>query len=69
MSGIASSIARPTAIPIASPIAGGGGSGGISDPRITVQPTDQATALGEDAVFGVTAEGTEPITYQWWEFK
>ena len=34
---------------------------------ITTQPTDQTVASGSPATFSVTAEGSEPITYQWSE--
>lgn len=51
--------------------AAGGGGGGpvVPDPVFTVQPVDAVVALGANVVFTVNATGTEPITYQWWEFK
>lgn len=52
---------------VATSVAGSGGGG--PDPVITVQPSNAVVSVGDDAVFTVTAEGTEPITYQWWEYK
>ena len=34
-------------------------------PEITTQPADQAVIVGEPANFSVTANGTEPLRYQW----
>jgi hypothetical protein len=34
-------------------------------PMITVQPTNQALAVGSKATFTVTAVGTAPLSYQW----
>ena len=34
-------------------------------PTITVQPTNQAAALGDNVTFVVTATGTPPLSYQW----
>ena len=45
----------PSATPSPTPIA----------PTISIQPVDKAVLLGETATFSVTANGTEPLTYQW----
>ena len=37
-----------------------------STPVIIVQPTDQAIAVGSNAVFFVNVIGTVPLHYQWW---
>ena len=34
-------------------------------PVVTLQPTNFAVAVGGDATFTVTAEGTAPLTFQW----
>ncbi|MBI5387381.1 MAG: immunoglobulin domain-containing protein [Verrucomicrobia bacterium] len=34
-------------------------------PTITAPPTNATTIVGGTAVFGVTANGTEPLSYQW----
>jgi hypothetical protein len=34
-------------------------------PRIAVEPENQSLKRGQDATFSVTAEGTEPLAYQW----
>src|SRR5206468_2508450 len=34
---------------------------------ITVQPQDSTNTMGTAATFGVTTEGVEPISYQWWK--
>jgi hypothetical protein len=39
---------------------------GVSGPFISVQPTNQATALGSSATFSISAKGTLPLGYQWW---
>lgn len=50
---------------------GGGGAGpsasppAQSGPQITVQPSDQSVALGQAAVFTVTAAGSGALSYQW----
>ena len=36
-------------------------------PEITVDPAPQTVVEGEDATYTVTATGTAPITYQWYE--
>jgi hypothetical protein len=36
-----------------------------SAPVISVQPVDQAAYVGADVTFSVTADGTDPLTYQW----
>ena len=36
-----------------------------TSPVITVQPTNQALAVGSKATFTVTAAGTAPLSYQW----
>jgi hypothetical protein len=38
-----------------------------SSPVIVLQPTNQAIAVGSNATFTVTAIGTVPLHYQWWE--
>ena len=35
-------------------------------PSITAQPSDVVVAPGATATFRVTAQGTGPLTYQWW---
>ena len=37
-----------------------------SAPVITVQPVSQSVAVGQTAVFSVTAVGTQPLRYQWY---
>jgi len=37
----------------------------VSAPSITLQPADQSVAVGQTAIFSVTATGTAPLTYQW----
>lgn len=37
----------------------------VFPPSITVQPTNQTVVSGSIASFGVTAAGTEPLSYQW----
>jgi hypothetical protein len=39
----------------------------VSSPMITVQPTNQTIAVGSNATFTVTAIGTVPLHYQWWD--
>ena len=34
-------------------------------PTIVVQPTNQAVVVGGTANFGIVADGTEPLSYQW----
>ena len=34
-------------------------------PSVTTQPTNVAAAVGSDTAFGITAEGTAPLTFQW----
>ncbi len=57
---------RPIYNPLVRSVAGSDGGGNLV---ITVQPVDAVVGVGEDAVFTVDAEGTKPITYQWWEYK
>jgi hypothetical protein len=38
-----------------------------STPVIVLQPTNQAIAVGSNATFVVTAIGTVPLKYQWWD--
>lgn len=58
---IAQSVAGSVASSLASSVVG---SSGTTDPRFTTQPTDATVNVGEDAVFFVVAEGTEPLEYQ-----
>jgi hypothetical protein len=37
-----------------------------SMPTITAQPTNQTVTVGATAEFMVSAEGTQPLAYQWW---
>ena len=37
----------------------------VFPPSLLAQPTNQTVASGNSASFGVTATGTEPLTYQW----
>jgi len=37
----------------------------VQDPAIREQPRGASAAVGEDYTFGVTATGTQPMTYQW----
>jgi hypothetical protein len=37
----------------------------VGAPSITLQPADQSVAVGQTAIFSVTATGTAPLTYQW----
>ncbi|HWW31550.1 MAG TPA: PQQ-binding-like beta-propeller repeat protein [Steroidobacteraceae bacterium] len=37
----------------------------VSAPSITLQPADQSVAVGQTAIFSVTATGTAPLSYQW----
>jgi hypothetical protein len=46
-----------TATPSATPVA----------PRITLQPGSQTATAGESVIFTVTAEGTAPLSYQWYK--
>ena len=39
---------------------------GPQRPVITQQPQNRVAVLGETVSFSVTAQGTEPLTYQWW---
>lgn len=55
--------------PVQDAILSNGSGGGDADPRITVQPVDAVVAIGADATFTVAASGTEPISFQWYEFK
>jgi hypothetical protein len=36
-------------------------------PAITVQPTNQMVGVGTNAILAVTATGTPPLSYQWWD--
>jgi hypothetical protein len=49
----------------------GGGKGGSSNsaqsPTLTMQPANQAVTVGQTATFSVTAAGTAPLTYQWFD--
>jgi hypothetical protein len=46
----------------------GGGWGGITQPPvITTQPASQTVNVGQTATFTVTATGTGPLTYQWYD--
>ncbi|MFZ0828064.1 MAG: immunoglobulin domain-containing protein [Verrucomicrobiia bacterium] len=38
-----------------------------ASPIIVAQPTDQSMAVGATATFTVTAIGTVPLIYQWWD--
>lgn len=38
-----------------------------TSPTITTQPSSQTVALGQAATLSVTATGTAPLTYQWYE--
>lgn len=38
----------------------------VEPPVILRQPADLAVATGAEAVFSVTASGSEPLRYQWW---
>jgi hypothetical protein len=38
---------------------------GLAQPVITTQPQSQTNYVGTDAIFSVTATGTEPLNYQW----
>lgn len=40
-------------------------SGPCSPPEILTQPQSQVTCIGRDATFCVTAEGDQPLSYQW----
>ncbi|MEO7207069.1 MAG: PQQ-binding-like beta-propeller repeat protein [Steroidobacteraceae bacterium] len=44
---------------------GGGGSSGPVAPAIATQPTNQRVVVGQTATFGVAANGTAPLSYQW----
>ncbi|HXZ19633.1 MAG TPA: immunoglobulin domain-containing protein, partial [Candidatus Acidoferrales bacterium] len=47
---------------------GGGGGGGLPQPpSITTQPMNQTVPVGQSATFSVTATGTSPLSYQWYE--
>lgn len=37
----------------------------VTSPVITQQPQSQTVAQGQSVIFGVTAEGTQPLSYQW----
>jgi sugar lactone lactonase YvrE len=37
----------------------------ILPPAITTQPTNQIVLAGSPAIFGVTASGSQPLSYQW----
>ncbi|TAL07251.1 MAG: DUF1565 domain-containing protein [Verrucomicrobia bacterium] len=37
----------------------------VTAPAITSQPQDQSAAVGQGALFSVTATGTAPLSYQW----
>jgi uncharacterized delta-60 repeat protein len=39
----------------------------VKDPAITVSPVSQNRNQGESATLSVTAEGTAPLSYQWWK--
>jgi hypothetical protein len=47
----------------------GGGWGGLTGqpPVITSQPVSQTVTVGQTATFNVTATGTGPLTYQWFD--
>jgi hypothetical protein len=51
--GSATNILRITAVP----------------PRILVQPEDQSVLVGGTAQFDVVADGTPPLSYQWWSLS
>ena len=42
------------------------GQGSPTDPAITSQPQSQTVPVGSDVTLSVTATGTEPFSYQWW---
>ena len=42
------------------------GQGSPTDPAITSQPQSQTVPAGSDVTLSVTASGTEPFSYQWW---
>ena len=44
-----------------------GGGRCLVAPTITSQPVDLQKVLGDPAVFSVTAQGTEPLSYQWFK--
>jgi hypothetical protein len=46
---------------------GGGSSNSAQSPTITKQPANQAVTVGQTATFSVTATGTAPLTYQWFD--
>lgn len=46
---------------------GGGSSNSAQSPTITKQPVNQAVTVGQTATFSVTATGTAPLTYQWFD--
>ena len=46
---------------------GGGSSNSAQSPTITKQPANQAVTVGQTATFSVTATGTVPLTYQWFD--
>ncbi|MGA9776636.1 MAG: immunoglobulin domain-containing protein, partial [Verrucomicrobiia bacterium] len=43
------------------------GQGSPTDPTITSQPQSQTVPAGADVTLSVTASGTAPLTYQWWD--
>jgi len=43
----------------------GAGSGSVSPPTITAQPTNQTVTVGQTATFSVIATGSGTLTYQW----
>ncbi|MEW6471142.1 MAG: PQQ-dependent sugar dehydrogenase [Actinomycetota bacterium] len=39
--------------------------GGSAAPAVTAHPADQTVAVGQEAVFSVSASGSAPLAYQW----
>jgi hypothetical protein len=46
---------------------GGGSSSSSTAPTITSEPVSQTVTAGSTATFSVTASGTSPLSYQWYE--
>ncbi len=44
-----------------------GGGDCLQDPRIDAQPANRLACEGDSATFSVTAGGTDPISYQWYD--
>ena len=42
------------------------GQGGPTDPGISVEPQSQTAPAGSSLTLSVTASGTAPFNYQWW---